>query len=58
MDRGATERNVDVNMIALQRAAQRNGGQNQPTYPPASVTGDDGGMPSQAVNRVGPNGGE
>lgn len=61
MDRGATERNIDANMTALQRAATRNGNQNPPVYPPASVTGDNGG-PSRAVGSeepyVGTNGGK
>lgn len=62
MDRGSVERNIDVNMTALQRAATRNGNQNPPVYPPASVTGDNGSGLSRAVGSEGPyvgtNGGE
>jgi hypothetical protein len=50
MDRGAVGRNVEFNQRALERAAQRNGGQNIPDAPPASVTGDDS-MPSRAVDK-------
>ena len=61
MDRGAIGRNVEFNQRALERAAQRNGGQNIPDVAPQSVTGEDD-ISSQAVNRgepwVGPNGGE
>ena len=40
-DPGATERNVQYADIALQRAAQRNGGQNPPASAPQSVTSAD-----------------
>ena len=54
-DPGAVERNVMYADIALQRASQRNGGQNAV---PSSVTGADA-VPSQAVNTTNPpNGGE
>ena len=52
-DPGATERNVQYNDIALQRASQRNGGQNPPTSTPQSVTAENV-VPSRAVNSVGP----
>lgn len=48
-DPGSVERNVLVNEVALQRAAQRNGGQNIPVQPPSSVTGADI-VPSRAVS--------
>jgi len=48
-DPGATERNVQYNDIALQRAAQRNGGQNQPVTAPPAVTSEDP-VPSRAVD--------
>jgi hypothetical protein len=50
MDNGAVERNIEFNQVALDRAAQRNGGQNVPPSPPASVTGVTSG-PSSAVDR-------
>lgn len=48
-DAGAIARNVQHNQIALERAAQRNGGQNIPASPPSSVTGTDS-VPSRAVD--------
>jgi hypothetical protein len=47
-DPGAIERNQMVNDIALQRASQRNGGQNIPASNPQSVAAGDG-VPSRAV---------
>ncbi len=46
-DGGAVERNVQFNQTALERAAQRNGGQNMPAPQPTSVTAERG--PVQAV---------
>ena len=48
-DPGAVARNQQVNQIALERASQRNGGQNIPSQAPSSVTGADP-VPSRAVN--------
>ena len=48
-DAGAVGRNVVANQVALERASQRNGGQNIPASPPSSVTGADP-VPSRAVN--------
>ena len=48
MDDGAVERNERVNRIALERAAQRNGGQHIPDLAPDRVVQTD--FPSQAVD--------
>ena len=48
MDNGSVERNADMHRIALQRAAERNGGQHIPASNPSSVIADD--FPSQAVD--------
>jgi len=48
-DPGSVERNTQQAAIALQRASQRNGGQNVPSSPPSSVTGADP-VPSRAVS--------
>jgi len=48
-DPGAIDRNARAAQIALDRASQRNGGQNIPASAPASVLGTDS-VPSMAVN--------
>ena len=50
-DPGATERNVQYADIALQRAAQRNGGQNPPASAPVAVTTENP-VPARAVDGV------
>jgi hypothetical protein len=47
-DDGAVERNLRVNRIALERAAQRNGGQNLPDLAPDLVVQTD--RPVRAVS--------
>jgi hypothetical protein len=47
-DPGSVERNAQHAAIALERASQRNGGQNIPASPPESVTAAT--VPSRAVD--------
>jgi hypothetical protein len=47
-DSGSVERNERMNRIALERAAQRNGGQNLPDLAPDRVVQTD--LPVQAVD--------